>query len=110
MPDYPALIFTDYGPEAIARGHGLHLGQIEAAEREVLGELGDHETRVITEVNFHFVPRIKWCSKLGGFGCDEEGEWHGHWTEVQPALGDTHTKFTLIRQVTDRENGDSETS
>jgi hypothetical protein len=97
MPKYPALIYTADGPEAIARGHGLSIAQIEAAEREVLGELDPGRERVVQEVNFRFVSRIKWCANLDGFGCDQEGEWHGHWTEVRPNPSAPNTAYTLIR-------------
>ena len=45
---------------------------------------GSEWDRLVVEVqHLTFVPRIKWCSRRDGFGCDNEGEWHSHWFEVK---------------------------
>ncbi|MFS0885218.1 hypothetical protein [Aeromicrobium sp. 179-A 4D2 NHS] len=55
--------------------------QIEAAVRH---EHGDGWERLATQVeHLQYVPRIKRCERLDGWGCDFEGEWHAHWTAVR---------------------------
>ena len=44
-----------------------------------------------------YSPRVKWCERLDGFGCDLNGEdFHGHWYAVKPGPG---TAWTLIREA-----------
>lgn len=95
-PEYPTdYISEDTGKSRIHRGHGLDrdvlAADVEHAQGWVAGEDGD---LVVEEVWLHYVPRIKWCSNLDGFGCGSEGDWHGHWTQVRPSPG---AEFTLAR-------------
>ncbi|SDH55080.1 hypothetical protein [Microbacterium sp. 77mftsu3.1] len=97
---YPGLIYTGEGPEAILLGHGLPLDEVIAAEADILGPLEPKFERVISEVHFAYTPRVKHCSRLDGWGCDQEGEWHGHFYEVKPAAGTAHTlvRHRYVRQ------------
>ncbi len=84
---YPALMHTDNGYAALMRGHGLDQAEIDAVEESHLGKPEEGWFTKVEEVFFDWVPRLKWCSRhplSGGWGCDMDGEWHGHWFEVQP--------------------------
>lgn len=48
--------------------------------------------------HYIYSPRVKWCERLDGFGCDLNGEdFHGHWSAAKPSPSAT---WTLIREVT----------
>lgn len=56
----------------------------DVIERVVIREHGDDWDHLIIEVqHLNRVPRVKNCSNYDGFGCDQEGEWHGHWFGVK---------------------------
>lgn len=66
----------------------------EVIEREVNHAHGEGWDRLVIEVqHLHYTPRVKWCSRHDGFGCDNEGDWHGHWFGVKhnPASDCCHT-------------------
>ncbi len=98
MPEYPALIATDKGLGAIQRGHGLTPAQVDEAALIVLGKLRPDYTRVIEETYFRWVPRVKWCQRMGEDICSRQGVWHGHWTPVSPSEK-AHQRFTVIRHI-----------
>lgn len=90
---YPSLIFTEERGSVIMRGHGL-------TEEEVLVNMigivshTPGERLVTEEVFLVFKPRIKNCRDYDGWGCDQNGEWHGHWFPVKEN-DDPATHFTL---------------
>lgn len=56
----------------------------EVIEREVNHAHGEGWDRLVVEVqHLTFTPRVKWCSRHDGFGCDSEGDWHAHWFGVK---------------------------
>ena len=95
---YPALMHTDDGDAGIFRGHNLELTEVErVCATDIFGECPGYELHV-TEEYFQWVPRIKNCSKWDGWGCDQEGEWHGHWFAIKPT-DDPRNQFTVALQV-----------
>jgi hypothetical protein len=52
---------------------------------------------VVETWHLRFVPRVKWCSRHDGWGCDNEGEWHNHWFEVKPGTDTAHTVARTVR-------------
>ncbi len=105
MPiQYPTLMVEDSGYAALLQGHNLPLDVIEAAEAAMLGEAPEGWFRETQEVHFAWVPRVKWCSRhpfSGGWSCDQEGFFHGHWFEVRESADPTK-HFTIVRH-TDQE-------
>lgn len=97
-PKYPALMQTDEGEAALFQGHNLDPEEIErVCSVEILGDYPGHELHV-TEEYFSYVPRIKNCSNWDGWGCDQEGEWHGHWFGIKPT-DDPKNQFTQALRV-----------
>ena len=64
------------GGATIFEGHNLDAAVIERA-------LGTADFKR-AEVYFDYVPRIKWCERIGAWPCDNEGEWHSHYIPVKP--------------------------
>lgn len=88
---YPTEIVDDYGQWGrIHRGHGLDQGDLEADLEFNQGRPFVPASLKLKEVHFRYIPRIKWCDLYGG--CDQEGDWHGHWVEVKPSES---TAFTV---------------
>ncbi len=93
--EYPTDIVTESGWERIYPGHDI---AVEVLERDLLGQ-GQEKPRadgriVVDEVWMRFIPRVKWCSRVVGFGCDQEGDWHQHWEGTCQEAGDP---FTIAR-------------
>ncbi len=94
MTDVPKydLIYTELHDPATGdryvSGHGVIIvgpdidrTAVEAAVTHAHGDGWDH---LIVEVqHFDYQRRVMWCSRHTGFGCDMEGEWHGHWHAVK---------------------------
>lgn len=98
---YPALMHGDSGYEALLQGHGLAQALIDEVEESHLGKPEEGWFTEIEEVFFEYVPRVKWCSRhplSAGWSCDMEGEFHGHWFDVQPTPN-PHHHFTVIRHT-----------
>lgn len=92
---YPTDIVTDNDWERIHCGHGIATQTLETDLRKNTGrEPRPGEQLLVEEVSMRLVPRVKWCSQLGGFGCDQEGQWHQHWESTPPGSGEP---FTLVR-------------
>jgi len=77
-----------YEGDRIVSGSALiwHAPEVsrEVIEREVNHSHGEGWDRLVIEVqHLHYTPRVKWCSRHDGFGCDNEGDWHGHWFGVK---------------------------
>jgi hypothetical protein len=93
IPDYDFgwVEVGDYGGHAlILRGHNLDAKTTRfVAEKEQL----DHPQSV--EVYWHEHRRVMWCERIDGFGCDQNGEWHRHWSEVKPNA-DPGCHFTVL--------------
>lgn len=94
----PELIYWDGEPRTgfalLLRGHDLPPDEVEAlASRE------GYESCAVTEVWLHKHPRVMWCERINGFGCDENGEWHAHWEEVRPSPLAKSAKWTLITRA-----------
>ncbi|WP_052062024.1 hypothetical protein [Rhodococcoides fascians] len=84
MNEYPQDIYTSSGRWGrIHQGHGLDSAALQADLEHNLGLQSPKETLSLEEVRLAYQPRIKWCSRVDGFGCDNEGEWHRHWFEVR---------------------------
>lgn len=90
---YPAMILNEDGWGVILEGHALEAAVLRDACVEWFGS----DSPRVQEVHFEYVPRIKNCSQRDGWGCDNEGDWHGHWFEVRPAP-DGSTAFTIIHE------------
>ncbi len=43
--------------------------------------------------------RVMWCERIDGFGCDNNGEWHAHWSGVRPNVNES-TKWTVVTPTT----------
>ncbi|WP_137878476.1 hypothetical protein [Microbacterium sp. 4NA327F11] len=102
MPkEYPALMVEDSGYAAILRGHGLAAEDLQAAELAMIGKPEEGWFTEVEEAHFDYVPRVKWCSRhplSGGWSCDMEGDWHGHWFAVRETdIEACH--FTIIRHT-----------
>jgi hypothetical protein len=114
---YPTLISMrdDGGWAAILEGHNLPQTVLDRTEVEMIGEpddgwftevemIGEPDDGWFTEVEevyLEWVPRVKWCSRYplsDGFGCDNEGQWHGHWFAVQDTPHE-RCHFTVIRHT-----------
>lgn len=67
------------GRAAVIPGRGHSLAQIEAAAEPLLGP-GPYE---VHETFLQYTPRVMWCERIDGFGCDSNGDWHGHWSAVK---------------------------
>jgi hypothetical protein len=92
---YPAYIHTDDGEAALFQGHNLDPAYVEAESKWVIGEYPGYELHV-TEQYYRWVPRVKNCRDHpagDGWGCDNEGEWHGHWFPVRKTE-DTRYHYT----------------
>lgn len=99
IPQYDSIwceLRTDSGE--YVSGHGIILRGGAHAPETILAALrhseGDDATIRASEVqHLHRMPRVKNCSKYDGWGCDLEGEWHGHWFGVKhnPASDCCHT-------------------
>lgn len=88
------IIYTEEGPQILVAGHGL-----DRAEPQMLHDIEwgvDQGELTVEEVCFGYAPRVKWCSKYTGFGCDEEGDWHPHWYEVRRNENAPESFYTLI--------------
>ena len=104
--EYPALMYDDEGPVALLEGHGIPVGTAQDLALGVIGSPldGSPEWRParrwdIQEVFLSYTPRIKWCrSYTDGWSCDQEGDWHHHWVEVQPTDAEEF-HFTEVRHV-----------
>lgn len=84
----------------LLKGHGLDPEPLITAADRALGE--DSEDWDVQERFYHWVPRVKNCVDHpygDGTGCEQEGEWHGHWFEVQPTA-DPKYHFTEVRAKT----------
>lgn len=90
---YPTDIVMEDGYYRIHEGHGLDRQELIADYEEYDGIAPVDAVWTIEEVYLHYTPRIKWCEKVDGWGCDANGEWHGHWFEVMPAHD---SAFTLV--------------
>jgi hypothetical protein len=91
--EYPTDIVNDYGWGRIHRGHNLTLDMLQRDMVEHHGYPAEGQSMRIEEVHMRYVPRVKWCERLDGWPCDDEGEWHSHWTAVRPGQD---TAFTLV--------------
>lgn len=89
---YPTDIVTSEGWARIHQGHELDrdllLADLASAQVPLQGDV-----LRVHEAHFAYKPRVKWCSNFDGYGCDQEGEWHGHWFEVKPG---PDTAFTVV--------------
>jgi len=94
---YPASIQTEEGAALLMQGHNLDPFEVEAAHEWAHGKCPGYEVEV-TEHHMIYRPRIKNCSQWDGWGCDNEGEWHGHWFAVR-SNDDPATHFTMAQQV-----------
>lgn len=79
-------------------GSGVIIAGDDVSPESIVAALrdwhGDDPFRVVSEVqHLNYMPRVKWCSRHDGFGCDNEGDWHGHWFGVKhnPGSGCCHT-------------------
>lgn len=98
---YPASFVDGEGIWwVILRGHDVDRAEIEAALVPVVGECAADQSLTFTEEWFSYSPRVKWCSRFDGWGCDQEGDWHGHWFPVQPNADAPEVRFTIARWIT----------
>lgn len=67
------------GMAAIFDGHGHDAANVALLAEPVIGP-GPYD---VQEVWMHYTPRVKWCERIDGWGCEDNGEWHGHWSETQ---------------------------
>ncbi|KXO92947.1 Uncharacterised protein (plasmid) [Tsukamurella tyrosinosolvens] len=85
---YPAdIVNDDHGWHRIHHGHGLDRDILRADLIEHGYEPPDGGELALDEVWMDFRPRVKNCSNLDGFGCDNEGEWHAHWVAAREGHG-----------------------
>ena len=87
---YPTDIVVDNltAWRRIHRGHDL---DVDMLRRDLAEAQGDEPTATgvkVDEVWLRYVPRVKWCAAVDGWGCDEQGEWHSHWFATMPGTGD----------------------
>lgn len=92
-PTYPRDIVTIDGWGRIHEGHSLDPATLRDDLREKMRDGAPGQEPAINEVYLKHTSRIMWCERLDGAGCDLNGEWHGHWSEVMPSPG---SEFTLV--------------
>lgn len=113
-PSYRSVWCELLSPEdGYVSGWGVILPGADIAEEALLAALrdyhGDDVESYISDVqHLHFMPRVKWCSNYDGWGCDNEGEWHGHWLSVKHNDAAADCCYTLALPHTPY--GDSRTS
>jgi hypothetical protein len=94
-PIYPTDIVTEDGQARIHKGHALPPDAVLDDARVAFGDV--IASVRVEEVHFRHVPRVRWCERLDGFGCDRAGDWHGHWTAVR--AGTPRAAFTVAWPV-----------
>lgn len=97
MNTYPRDIVTGLGVGRIHKGHGLDPKMLEADLESECDMQRIGERLLISEERLAYRPRIKWCERLDGFGCEENGEWHGHWEPVR----ENGELFTVVQWASD---------
>lgn len=90
---YPTDIYDEQGHGRIHEGHGLSQDEIRA-DLDCAASPRQPYALAIDEVWLRYHNRIKWCERIDGVGCDMNGEWHGHWSPVQP--GTNGCAFTIV--------------
>lgn len=96
--DYPCDIFLESGSIGrIHMGHDLDAEKLLADLSWSIGEAPPGRQLSVTQERFAFQPRVKWCSRHDGFGCDNEGEWHSHWFAAR--TGDPFTVVSWARET-----------
>lgn len=82
---YPTdIVNDDHGWHRIHKGHNLDRDMLRADLEEAVDLQRIGTELVVKEVYLRYVPRVKWCERLDGWVCDDQGQWHSHWTEVKP--------------------------
>ena len=65
----------------------------------IRGDL-DQIERFVSEVqHLDFHRRVKWCSRIDGFGCDYDGEWHSHWSGVKHSDVAADCCYTVVLPI-----------
>lgn len=67
------------GDGAVFTGHRHTPETVTRLAEPVIGP-GPYE---VHEVHMHYTPRVKWCERIDGFGCESNGQWHGHWSQTR---------------------------
>ncbi|QDM57121.1 hypothetical protein SEA_WHACK_58 [Rhodococcus phage Whack] len=94
---YPTDYF-DFTTETFGRiheGHNLDRDALMADLVEARWNQPGKQMQVAEE-HLRYHPRLKWCGRMFGWPCDNEGAWHAHWEGVKP---DVDTAFTVIQWV-----------
>jgi hypothetical protein len=94
--DYPADIYTDRGHSRIHEGHGLTPEVLRDDLDYAIGPRQPYDLEV-EEVWMTYRRRVMWCDRIDGFGCDMNGEWHGHFSEVR--AGTPGCAYTIVRSI-----------
>ena len=92
---YPTDIVNDDGWGRLHQGHNLTLDVLDRDMVDHYGYPAEGQVMHIEEVHFRYVPRVKWCERVGAWPCDDEGEWHSHWIAVKPG---NDTAFTMVHR------------
>ena len=107
-PDYQTIWceLIDSTTGHYVSGWGAIIKGADVAQEALAAALRDYHSRdtfrVVSEVqHLHYVPRVKWCSRHDGFGCDSEGDWHGHWFGVKHNPASKGCCYTLALPVFD---------
>lgn len=90
---YPTDIVTDDGWSRIHQGHGLNVDELALDLADSQGDPLPGQQLHAEETHLRLVPRVKWCERLDGWPCDNEGEWHSHWCAVRP---NDHSAYTIV--------------
>jgi hypothetical protein len=79
---YPTDMVSDDGWTRLHQGHGLSRYTLWLDLKAAHYQPPDSYMHT-EEVYLRYVPRVKWCERLDGWACDNQGEWHAHWVAVQ---------------------------
>lgn len=93
---YPTDIYTDAGHGRIHEGHGLTATELRDDLNYAIGPRQPYLID-IEQVWLRYQPRVKWCERIDGIGCDMNGDWHGHWSQVRK--GTPGCAYTVVRPV-----------
>lgn len=80
------------GQATLIPGHNLQPEVLDGIMTEWFGP-GEYGS---AEVWANRMPRVKWCERYDGWGCDNSGDWHAHWYQVRPNPDTPSIKWTLL--------------
>lgn len=86
MATYRVMVDHDGNWWAIFKGEDIPEVDLRVAAENVSGD----GPLIVETWHLTYQPRVKWCGKYD-WACDNEGEWHAHWTAARPGPNTAHT-------------------